>query len=167
MHSMSESNSFQFRYNRLRGKEELAPNERELVDRAVAALSSSYSPYSHFRVGAAVLLENGEIITGSNQENGAYPSGLCAERVALFYAGARYPGIPVVSMAVVASSGDGLTENPVTPCGACRQVMSEYRAVSGKPFAILMVGSNEIVRVEDVEQLLPFSFSLSNGMKRK
>jgi cytidine deaminase len=164
---MNESCRFQFRYSRLRGKEELSPNEKELVDRAIAALSSSYSPYSHFRVGAAVLLENGEIIAGSNQENGAYPSGLCAERVALFYAGARFPGVPVVSMAVVASSGSGITENPVTPCGACRQVMSEYRATSGKPFAILMVGGNEIVRVDDVEQLLPFSFSLSDGSKRK
>ncbi|QKG80585.1 cytidine deaminase [Tenuifilum thalassicum] len=133
--------------------------ERELIEKAKDALSGSYSPYSHFRVGAAVLLENGEVITGSNQENGAYPSGLCAERVALFYAGSKYPNVPIKAMAVVASSGDGITKNPISPCGACRQVMLEYQNISKKAYPVYMVGENKIIRVSDVKDLLPFSFT--------
>lgn len=136
--------------------------ERKLIDQAKDALASSYSPYSHFRVGAAVLLGNGEVIQGSNQENGAYPSGLCAERVALFYAGARFPGVPIKAMAVVASTAEGLTVNPISPCGACRQVMLEYQQISDKPYSLYMVGQNRIIRVDDIKFLLPFSFTNVN-----
>ncbi len=139
--------------------------EKNLIEQAKKAMEGSYSPYSHFRVGAAVLLENGEIITGSNQENGAYPSGLCAERVALFYAGSRYPNVPIKALAVVASNEKGITYSPVSPCGACRQVMLEYQMISNKPYAVYMVGSEKIVKIDDVKLLLPFSFTNVNDME--
>ncbi|MEW5845270.1 MAG: cytidine deaminase [Bacteroidota bacterium] len=146
-------------YTEISDTHQLQEWEKNLIEQAKMALAGSYSPYSHFRVGAAVLLENGEIITGSNQENGAYPSGLCAERVALFYAGAQYPNVPIKAIAVVASNEKGITLNPVSPCGACRQVMMEYQLISKKPFSIYMVGSGKIIRIDDVRFLLPFSFT--------
>jgi len=141
--------------------------EKNLIAQAKMALEGSYSPYSHFRVGAAVLLENGTIITGSNQENGAYPSGLCAERVALFYAGAKYPNVPIKALAVVASNEKGITSNPVSPCGACRQVMMEYQMISGKPYSIYMVGTGKIIKIDDVRILLPFSFTNVSDVDQK
>jgi len=141
--------------------------EKSLIAQAKMALEGSYSPYSHFRVGAAVLLENGTIITGSNQENGAYPSGLCAERVALFYAGAKYPNVPIKALAVVASNEKGITSNPVSPCGACRQVMMEYQMISGKPYSIYMVGTGKIIKIDDVRILLPFSFTNVSDVDQK
>ncbi|KAB2871111.1 MAG: cytidine deaminase [Bacteroidales bacterium] len=156
---MSQSKEFVVKYSEFQSEGELSSSEVELVRRAKQVLTTSYSPYSHFRVGAAVLLENGEIISGSNQENGAYPSGLCAERVALFYAGAKYPKVPVVSIAIVASYMDEIVQTPISPCGACRQVMIEYRNIGAKPYSVIMVGQGKIVKVEDVRFLLPFSFS--------
>jgi len=156
---MSQSKEFVVKYSEFQSEGELSSSEVELVRRAKQVLTTSYSPYSHFRVGAAVLLENGEIISGSNQENGAYPSGLCAERVALFYAGAKYPKVPVVSIAIVASYMDEIVQTPISPCGACRQVMIEYRNIGAKPYSVIMVGHGKIVKVEDVRFLLPFSFS--------
>ncbi|MCB8964329.1 MAG: cytidine deaminase [Bacteroidales bacterium] len=147
------------KYSEFARVDELSPREVELVDKAKDVLSSSYSPYSHFSVGAALLLENGEIITGSNQENGAYPSGLCAERVALFYAGSKFPNVPIVAMAIVASYNGAIIQLPISPCGACRQVMIEYQNIHGKPYPVIMVGQSKIVKVEDVRFLLPFSFS--------
>lgn len=156
---MSHLKEFVVKYSEYKAEKELNSIEIELVQKAKDVLLTSYSPYSHFRVGAAVLLENGEIIAGSNQENGAYPSGLCAERVALFYAGAKYPKVPVVSIAIVASYMDEIVKSPISPCGACRQVMIEYRNIGNKPYSVIMVGQDKIVRVEDVRFLLPFSFS--------
>ena len=156
---MSQSKEFVVKYSEFQSEGELSSSEVELVRRAKQVLTTSYSPYSHFRVGAAVLLENGEIISGSNQENGAYPSGLCAERVALFYAGAKYPKVPVVAIAIVASYMDEIVQIPISPCGACRQVMIEYRNIGAKPYSVIMVGHGKIVKVEDVRFLLPFSFS--------
>lgn len=156
---MSQSKEFIVKYSEFQSEGELSSSEVELVRRAKQVLTTSYSPYSHFRVGAAVLLENGEIISGSNQENGAYPSGLCAERVALFYAGAKFPKVPVVSIAIVASYMDEIVQTPISPCGACRQVMIEYRNIGAKPYSVIMVGNEKIVKVEDVRFLLPFSFS--------
>lgn len=156
---MSQSKEFIVKYSEYKSDNELSTHEVELIQKAKQVLSTSYSPYSHFRVGAAVLLENGEVISGSNQENGAYPSGLCAERVALFYAGAKFPRVPVVSIAIVASYMDEIIQSPISPCGACRQVMIEYRNIGSKPFSVIMVGRDKIVKVEDVRFLLPFSFS--------
>lgn len=156
---MSQFKEFVVKYSEYKSEKELTPVEINLIQKAKDVLVTSYSPYSHFRVGAAVLLENGEIISGSNQENGAYPSGLCAERVALFYAGAKFPRVPVVSIAIVASYMDEIIQAPISPCGACRQVMIEYRNIGAKPYSVIMVGQEKIVKIEDVRFLLPFSFS--------
>ncbi len=156
---MSLSKEFVVKYSEYNSENELDSRDVELIRKAKDVLATSYSPYSQFRVGASVLLENGEIISGSNQENGAYPSGLCAERVALFYAGAKYPKVPVVAMAIVASYMDEIIQSPISPCGACRQVMIEYRNIGAKAFSVIMVGRSKIVKVEDVRFLLPFSFS--------
>lgn len=164
---MKDTKELVVKYSEFTGENELTSSEVELIRKAKEVLGSSYSPYSHFRVGAAVLLDNGKIVSGSNQENGAYPSGLCAERVALFYAGAKYPNVPIVSMAIVASYMDELTQLPISPCGACRQVMMEYRNNAAKPFPVLMVGADKIVKVEDVRFLLPFSFSSAQDAAKK
>ena len=105
--------------------EELTPEEKQLVEEARQATYRSYSPYSRFSVGASVLLANGVILSGSNQENAAYPSGLCAERTVLFYANSQYSNQPITMMAIAARSEKGFTERPITPCGACRQVLAE------------------------------------------
>lgn len=141
------------------GYDELDDTMRALCDAAKGAASRSYSPYSGFCVGAAVLLEGGAVVTGSNQENVAYPSGLCAERNALFAAGHLHPDVPVVAMAVAALSKGRFTERPVTPCGACRQVLAETGRRCGRPVKVVMYGSIGCIVIEDgVETLLPFSF---------
>ena len=148
-----------FKYTEYSNIAELNNEDKELVYSAIEAQKSSYSPYSHFKVGAAILLENGEKILGSNQENGAYPSGLCAERVALFYAGTKYPKVPILSIAVSASFNNLQTSEPVPPCGACRQVMIESRNIGNEPMRVILAGSEKIYVIEDVSYLLPFSFS--------
>lgn len=151
-----------FKYSEYSKKEELSSENQLLIDKAFDAQKSSYSPYSKFSVGAALLLENGEIIQGSNQENGAYPSGLCAERVALFYAGAKFPGVPIKTIAITAGFNGQQTIEPIAPCGACRQVMIESRNIGNKPIRIILTGNGKIYEVEDVSLLLPFSFSNVN-----
>ncbi len=138
--------------------EELDETSQELVKKARQATEDAYAPYSSFRVGAALLLENGEIITGNNQENAAYPSGLCAERVAVFYAGARYPDVAIVALALTARKKETFTEEPAYPCGACRQVLMEAENRSGKPIRIIMAGKNKIDVVDSVKELLPKNF---------
>jgi cytidine deaminase len=155
-----------FQYTEYSGIDALPQNLKNLALSAKKAADSSYSPYSKFAVGAAVLLENGEVILGSNQENGAYPSGICAERVALFYAGAAYPNIPVVAIAVVAFYEGKPVVEPVAPCGACRQVMIETQNNGKKPYSVVMLGKTKVVVVEDVRFLLPFAFSnISDAIK--
>ena len=139
---------------------ELDAQEKSLMEAAIEATRRSYAPYSHFHVGAAVLLENDVIVTGSNQENVAYPSGLCAERTALFYANSQYPDMKVKALAIAACDENGTpSANIISPCGACRQVMLETEKRSGKPMKILLCGSEEVYIVEGVTQLLPFAFS--------
>ena len=112
--------------------EELSEEERHLIELAIEATDRSYSPYSHFKVGAAIRLDNGEELSGSNQENAAYPSGICAERTTLFYAGAQFPDTPIRMLAIAARGTDGeLTEEPTGPCGACRQVILESETRAG------------------------------------
>ena len=136
----------------------LEQQDSELLKKAADAAKSAYAPYSNFNVGAAVRLSNGEVIAASNQENAAYPSGLCAERVAIFYAHARYPDSNIESIAVTASVDGHLCEDPTYPCGACRQVMAESENRSGKPIKII-IGGERITQVMDsVSSLLPFSF---------
>ncbi|WP_430814757.1 cytidine deaminase [Carboxylicivirga sp. RSCT41] len=147
-------------------KEELSRQEQELVKHAEEACRKAYAPYSEFNVGAAVLLENGKIITGSNQENAAYPSGLCAERTAIFYANAQYPDTPVVSMAIIAINKNGILENPVAPCGACRQVLLETELRFKKAYDILLVGQSSIQKIKSSKDLLPLSF-IGEGLLKK
>ena len=137
---------------------ELEESERKLYDAALVASDKAYAPYSEFQVGAAVLLENGIIVTGSNQENAAYPSGLCAERVALFSAGALYPNVPVLALAIIAQSAGEIKEM-ISPCGACCQVMVESEMRSDNRMRILLCGKEEILIIDSVSSLLPFSFS--------
>ena len=138
--------------------DELSPEHRKLAQAAIDATSLSYAPYSDFNVGAAVLLADGDIIKGSNQENAAYPSGLCAERTALFYAGSSRPDIPIHAIALAASQNGVLCRIPATPCGACRQVMAQYQTIINIPMQILLVGSEKIWFFSKVDDLLPFTF---------
>lgn len=138
--------------------EELTPEEKQLVEEARQATYRSYSPYSRFSVGASVLLANGVILSGSNQENAAYPSGLCAERTVLFYANSQYPNQPITMMAIAARSEKGFTEIPITPCGACRQVLAETEKRFEYPIRILLYGETETIIIDGVKNLLPFLF---------
>ena len=133
-------------------------DSRMLIEMAKEATENAWAPYSNFRVGAALLLENGQIITGNNQENVAFPSSLCAERVALFYAGSQYPGIPVHKIAVAAYADGKFVENPVYPCGDCRQVLLEHENRVNHPVEIIMYGTNEIKVLSSVSDLLPLPF---------
>lgn len=140
--------------------EELTADEQHLVQLAIETTSRSYAPYSRFRVGAAVRLGNGVELCGSNQENAAYPSGLCAERTALFYAGAQYPEQPVRMLAIAARGTDGeLTYEPTGPCGACRQVIVESETRAGGPIRILLYGRKCVYVIEGIRALLPLCFS--------
>ncbi len=138
---------------------ELPENDQNLLHEARRITSMAYAPYSGFQVGAAVLLENGQIITGNNQENSAYPSGLCAERVALFYANANYPETPVTAIAISAAKQDTLVIEPVKPCGSCRQALAEAEVRFETPIRIILDGQNSILVLNGVESLLPLSFS--------
>ena len=138
--------------------DQLGPDDRKLADAAIEAVSRSYAPYSNFNVGAAVMFEDGEIIQGANQENAAYPSGLCAERTALFYASAKRPDAPMKASAIAAGQNGRLCETPATPCGACRQVMAQYQTKSGRPMSVLLVGADKIWKFEKVDDLLPLIF---------
>ncbi|MDR0749795.1 MAG: cytidine deaminase [Tannerellaceae bacterium] len=135
---------------------------RELIESAIDATANAYAPYSYLNVGAAVLLTNGKIIEGSNQENAAYPSGLCAERVALFSANTQYPDTKVLAIAVAAVT-DGKQTNMITPCGACRQVLLEVEKRYQSPIKILLCGKKEIYMAESAASLLPLSFD-GSGM---
>ncbi len=146
-------------YEEYSAAKEMQSEERELLDIALKAAQNAYAPYSNFKVGAAVRLANGEIVSASNQENAAFPSGLCAERVALFYANSKYPGVPVVEMAITAIKAGEQCELPTYPCGACRQVMAESEQLAGKPIRVIFGGRNVIQAVNSVEHLLPFVFN--------
>lgn len=140
--------------------DELSTEDRQLVEQAIEATRRSYAPYSHFHVGAAVRLENGEIVIGCNQENAAYPSGLCAERTALFAAGAQYPDVPVRVLAVAARGTDGeMTEEPTGPCGSCRQVIIESETRAKHPIRILLYGRRCVYIIDGIRQLMPLTFS--------
>jgi cytidine deaminase len=139
---------------------ELSEEQVLLVDKAIDAARDAYAPYSGYQVGAAVRLANGEIVIGSNQENAAYPSGLCAERVAVFYAGSRYPDVPVKSIAIAAIRKGTIQEGPVAPCGACRQVLYEKESQGKAPMEVILYGSKKIHVINQVTDLLPLPFML-------
>ena len=138
---------------------ELSPDEQSLLLEARRITGLAYAPYSGFHVGAAILLGNGQIVTGNNQENSAYPSGLCAERVALFYANANFPESVVKTIAISAAKNGVLANEPVKPCGSCRQALAETEVRFEKPIRIILDGQDAILVLEGVESLLPLSFS--------
>lgn len=140
---------------------EWAEEYQQLHKKAIEATSKAYAPYSRFHVGAAALLANGEIVTGSNQENAAYPSGLCAERVALFYAGAKYPDVPVKAIAIAATTEGKIVEG-ISPCGGCRQVMLETETRASGPLKIFLCGAEKMRMLESVSSLLPIGFDGSD-----
>ncbi len=137
---------------------ELPAKDNNLINCAKKVCANAYSPYSKFNVGAAVLLEDGTIVTGSNQENAAYPSGLCAERVALFAANSQYPNSKVVAMAVAAQNKNGWVHNPIPPCGSCRQVLVETENRFNQKYYLLLHGQNKVYKVNAASDLLPLSF---------
>lgn len=142
--------------------EELNAEDRELIEHACKATHRSYSPYSHFSVGAAARLADGTIVSGSNQENAAYPSGLCAERTTLFYANSQYPDLAVHVLAIAARNERGeFLESPIPPCGGCRQVMLETETRFMHPMRILLFGTKGIYEVKSAAALLPLSFDAS------
>lgn len=146
---------------------ELPAHEQALLEQAHKAAGQAYAPYSNFHVGAALLLENGVTVTGNNQENMAYPSGLCAERVAIFAAGAQYPDVPVKTIAVVCTSTAFTVDKPGSPCGACRQVLAEYEMRAGKDIRLLMMGEKgRIQAVASIKHLLPLVFRVDE-LKRQ
>ena len=138
--------------------EELSEDDKQLVERAIDATASSYSPYSHFAVGAALRLSDGTIVIGSNQENAAFPSGLCAERTAIFAAGATHPNKAVTALAIAARNEAGLTAEPVSPCGACRQVILEVEQRYNCAVRILLYGTNGVYIINSIRDLLPLCF---------
>ena len=138
---------------------ELPKADQQLMKKARKALKDSYSPYSHFKVGAAVLLENGKVVVGSNQENAAYSVCICAERTALSNASSRYPKVPVVAIAVTAEAQEKKTDEPVSPCGTCRQYISEVENRYKQPIKIIMQGvEGPVYVVPSIKSLLPLSF---------
>ncbi|MBP5486856.1 MAG: cytidine deaminase [Bacteroidales bacterium] len=142
--------------------EEMSPADQALVREAIEAQKGSYAPYSNFNVGAALLLEDGTVVRGSNQENAAYPSGLCAERTAMFAASANHPGKTMVCLAIVGGFNHEIAHSPCTPCGACRQVMAEYQTLGGKPLSIIMFGTEKAWKFDRVDDILPFIFDSFN-----
>ena len=139
--------------------DELTQEDQNLLLEAKNAVDNSYAPYSEFHVGAAVLLENGKIIKGSNQENSAYPSGLCAERVALYYANSQYPNVAVKAIAITAKAEHFIIESPIAPCGACRQVMAETEHRQKNKIRVIMQGTKgPVIATKGIENLLPMVF---------
>ena len=141
--------------------DELNKAEQDLMTSAMEATTRSYAPYSKFSVGAAALLANGIVVTGTNQENAAYPSGLCAERTTLFYANSQYPDQPVLTLAIAARTEKDFIDLPIPPCGACRQVILETEKRYKQPIRILLYGKKEIYEVKSICDLLPLSFDAS------
>lgn len=146
--------------------DELAEEDRQLVEMAVEATNNAYAKYSNFRVGAAVRLENGLLMKGANQENAAFPVTLCAERTAIFAAQANYPEQPITAIAIAAKNESGLLSEPITPCGSCRQVMLEIEDRYKRPLRILLYGQNGVYIVDTVKDLMPLSF-VDASMKGK
>lgn len=141
---------------------ELTIEYQTLVNKAKEQVLKAYAPYSGFHVGAALMLANGEVFAGSNQENAAYPSGLCAERVAMFYANAQYPNVPVKAIAIAAYTAEQFLSSPITPCGACRQVLLESEMRFENDIEVILYGTDEIFILKNIRQLMPLCFEKSS-----
>ena len=139
--------------------EELPSDVQELMKKSVEAREKAYSPYSKFQVGAALLLDNNEVITGSNQENASYPAGLCAERTAIFYAGAKYPKAQMLKLVITANSLNYTVDRPTAPCGSCRQAIAEYEVKQDQPIEIYFMGeTGKVIKADSIAALLPLIF---------
>ena len=158
-----KSKKLEINYEELRF-EELNGEDQSLIEAAIEATDNSYADYSHFHVGAAVRLSDSTIVIGANQENAAFPSGLCAERTAIFAAQAQYPKLAVEALAIAAKNSDGILSQPVTPCGSCRQVVLQIEERYHHPVEILLYGSQRIFRFHSIRDLLPFCF-VDDSMK--
>jgi cytidine deaminase len=158
----------QISYEEYENEAGLPAGDLSLLEAARKAAHNAYAPYSEFMVGAAVRLENGVVVTGNNQENAAYPSSLCAERVALFAASSQYPGVAVTALAITARSAHYSINEPVPPCGACRQVMVEYESLHKKNIRIILAGEKgRVLVLENTDGVMPFKFDGSNLRKKK
>jgi cytidine deaminase len=147
-------------FNEFENLKELPQDVQELYKQAIVVRNNAYAPYSKFLVGCALLLDNGEIVSGSNQENASYPSGLCAERTAIYFAGAKYPKASILKMAIIAGSTKQITNTPIPPCGACRQAISEYEFKQEKPIEIYFKGEEgSVMYSKSLSNLLPLSFN--------
>lgn len=138
---------------------ELTEDEKNLIDLAKNATNASYAPYSKFYVGAALLLDNGKVITGSNQENASFPVGTCAERSCIYAASSQYPGVRFGKLAIAARNNGSFVPSPVAPCGMCRQAILEFETIFGTPIEILLYGESSIYKVASIKDLLPLCFS--------
>ena len=153
-----EKKELNISYQVYQSKDELPAEWSNLLQKAVEATERSYAPYSNFCVGAAILLDNGQVVCGANQENAAYPSGLCAERSACYYAGATYPGARMLAIAVAARQDGKLTATPTYPCGACRQALVQYESRGGVPMTVIVGSAGRVEVFASVKDLLPFVF---------
>ncbi|GAB5565770.1 MAG: cytidine deaminase [Winogradskyella sp.] len=141
---------------------DLPKDIQDLMQMAIEARDKAYAPYSKFKVGAAILLDNNEVVSGSNQENASYPSGLCAERTAIYYAGAKYPNAKIIKMALTASSQNQVTDKPIPPCGACRQAIAEYEIKQKESIEIYFMGvKGKVAKSKSLANLLPVGFDSS------
>ena len=159
---MVKTNNISFSYKEFEDTEELDPDDSELVSEARNAALNAYAPYSKFRVGAAIRLDDGIIVCGSNVENAAFPSGICAERSALANSVSNHHSAKPVAMAIAAMTEEGLTEDPVPPCGNCRQVIEEEEFRTGLPIRIILSGKSKIFIIESGSSLLPIQFNKKN-----
>ena len=142
---------------------ELSKEDNELYVKAIEARDIAYAPYSHFSVGVSLLLDNGKIIMGNNQENAAYPSGMCAERIAVWNAASQFPNAKILKIFITAKSSDHTVDKPVSPCGACRQTIAEYEFKQSKNIEMFFTGeTGKIVHAASLDELLPFTFNNSH-----
>jgi len=159
---MLKKRNISFTYSEYNSYKELSIEDQELVTTAKEAAKLAYAPYSRFRVGAALRLESGRIIHGSNVENAAFPSGICAERTSIAAAVSNYPDDKPVAMAITAINDKGMAADCISPCGNCRQVLSEEEMRTGKQIRIILAGRNKIQVVETISHLLPLGFNMNN-----
>lgn len=159
---MSVKRNISLSYTEYDNPSELSIEDQELIEAAKKAAAKAYAPYSGFRVGAALRLQSGTIVTGSNVENAAFPSGICAEKNTISWSVSNYPDEKPVALAITALNNDGVTAEEVSPCGNCRQVIAEEEMRSGSRIAIILSGKDKIIKVESGSQLLPLLFSKSN-----
>jgi len=157
-----KSENISLTWSEYESSDELLPEDRELIIAAREATENSYAPYSGFHVGAAVRLENGVIVRGANIENAAFPSGICAERTALSNSASNYPGISPEAIAIAARTSDGLTKEPIPPCGNCRQVIAEEEFRNGKNIKVILSGNSKIIIIDKGSDLLPLQFNRNN-----